>query len=169
MYKTMKKIESKTITETVRIEDPSRAVILNEMDKFKNEDYSCSSLDIDVVENGKEQQGVYFFIAKKKTVTETVFSIADEEDTMSGKHSFIIKPLFAIADKDGYYIDVSRDIAECQKWLKEKNYKEAKTIISGYGVFNSESDMMADNAEDFHYSYQEAQEELSRFLENFIS
>lgn len=164
----MRKIESKTLTETIRIEDPSRALVLDEMETLRNEDYRCSNLDIDIIDNGKEQQGVYFFIAKKKTVTETVFSTVNEGDTMSGKHLFIIKPLFAIADKDGYYIDVSRDIAECQKWLKENNYKEAKTIIGGYGVFNSENDMMADNAADFHYTYEEAQHELSRFLEHMI-
>jgi len=165
----MKKIQSKTITETVHIEDPSRAVVLNEMEKLRGEGYRCSSLDIGFVENNKEQQGVYFFIAKKKTVLETLFPKTDEEKNKNEKHSFIVKPLFATADKNGHYIDVSPNIAECQEWLKEDDNKEAKTIIGGYGIFNTHTDTMPDDAVDFHYSYGEAQQELSRFLENFIS
>lgn len=165
----MKKIQTKTITETVHIEDPSRIRIVDEMLKLKDEGFTCSNPGTDVLWYENKLQKVYFSKAKKESVIEMTILNTDKEHNTSEKEAFVIKPLFATADKNGHYIDVSPDITECHEWLKENDNKEAKTIIGGYGIFNANTDTMPDDANDFHYSYEEAQHELSRFLENFIS
>ena len=165
----MKKIQTKTIIETVRIEDSSRIHIVDEMLKLRDEGFTCSNPDTNVLWYENKYQKVYVSNAKKESVIEMTISSTNEESNMNENESFVIKPLFATADKNGHYIDVSPDITECQNWLKENDNKEAKTIIGGYGIFNANTDLMPDDANDFHYSYEEAQQELSRFLENCIS
>lgn len=75
----------------------------------------------------------------------------------------VIKELFATADRDGNYLDISDNKSDCEKWLKEGNDKQAINIIKGFVVFDSEKNIVPDNASDFHYDYDEAFDELEFF------
>lgn len=77
----------------------------------------------------------------------------------------IVKELFATADRDGNYLDVSSNKEDCDKWLSEGNDKQATQIIKGYGVFFKDEDLMPDAASDFHYDKEEAEHELAFFSE----
>jgi hypothetical protein len=73
----------------------------------------------------------------------------------------IIKKLWATADEGKNYLDVSHVEEDVENWLKESD--EAVQIIQGFGVFDSETNLMVDEASDFLYTYEEAQEELKSF------
>lgn len=70
--------------------------------------------------------------------------------------------LWATADEDGGFIDVSREKGQVVEWLKED--EEAQQIIQGFGVINKTTNLMPDNARDFHYDRKEAEKELASFM-----
>lgn len=71
-----------------------------------------------------------------------------------------IRELFATADRDGNYLDVSQDKNDCEAWVEEGKDKQAIKVIQGFGLFLTNSDKMPDNVSDFHYTAEDVQHEL---------
>lgn len=72
-----------------------------------------------------------------------------------------IRELFATADRDGNYLDVSQEKKDCEFWLEEGKDKQAVKVINGFGLFFANSEKMPDNASDFHYTSDDALDELA--------
>ena len=73
--------------------------------------------------------------------------------------------LFAIADRDGNYLEISRHKEDSEKMLEEGNNKAATCIIKGFAVFDVDSDCIPSEASEFCYDYEDAEDELKSFLE----
>jgi len=76
------------------------------------------------------------------------------------KYEIIV--LWATADEDGGFIEVSRDEETAREWMKAD--EEAIEVIQGWGVIYKPTDMMPDDARDFHYKLEDAQKELNAFV-----
>lgn len=70
--------------------------------------------------------------------------------------------LWATADEDGGFIEVSRDEETAKEWMKTD--EEATQVIQGWGVIYKPTDLMPDDSQDFHYNLQNAEAELKRYL-----
>lgn len=71
-----------------------------------------------------------------------------------------VRELFATADRDGNYLDVSQEKRDCEGWLEEGKDKQAVKVINGFGLFFANSNEMPDNVVDFHYTSEDAVDEL---------
>lgn len=76
----------------------------------------------------------------------------------STKETLKVISLFATADQEGNYLDISTERSDCERWLTEN--KEAVRIVDGFGVAHSKTNEMHVDAVDFHYSIVEARAEL---------
>lgn len=76
-----------------------------------------------------------------------------------------IIPLWATADEEGNYLDVSNNLKDVNEWLSDKENVEATQVIRGYGVVDKIRKLMPDEAIDFHYTKEEAEKKLN-FLNN---
>lgn len=80
---------------------------------------------------------------------------------MNKMEQYEIMVLWATADEDGGYIDISRDKAQAEEWLSRDD--DAVQIIQGYGVLDKTTNLMPDTASDFHYEKETAEAELASF------
>lgn len=76
----------------------------------------------------------------------------------------IIKELYATADRDNNYINISANREECVDRLENGNNKQETQVIKGYGIFEIETGLVPDQANDFYYDYEEAEHELDFLL-----
>lgn len=75
--------------------------------------------------------------------------------------------LFATADKDGIHLDISHDRQDCENWLSN-NDNGACSIIEGFGVAYSDTNVMYEDALDFHYSKEKAETECSALTFSYV-
>jgi hypothetical protein len=69
--------------------------------------------------------------------------------------------MWATVDNDGGFINVSRVKEQADEWLEED--EEAVAVIKGFGIIYKPTNLMPDEARDFHYTLQEAESELRHF------
>ncbi|WP_090739340.1 hypothetical protein [Paenibacillus sp. Mc5Re-14] len=78
-------------------------------------------------------------------------------------NTFEIIKMWATADKDCGFIEVSRDEETAKEWMNAD--EEATQVIQGWGIIDKLTNLMPDDARDFHYKLEDAQSELNEFME----
>ncbi|MBP1309048.1 hypothetical protein JOD82_002068 [Paenibacillus sp. 1182] len=67
-----------------------------------------------------------------------------------------IRKLWATVDENGDYVDIFDNVND----VKE----QGMNFTQGYGVFDNETNLLPDDAQDFHYDLQSARDELRNYL-----
>ena len=78
-----------------------------------------------------------------------------------------IRELWATA-KDNMYINIGRSEEEAKEFFKQDVESEgADSILKGFGVYSKVTNLVLDDAEDFHYKYEDALKELNAYKLQF--
>jgi hypothetical protein len=94
-----------------------------------------------------------------RTCDETLLDFDRDEDAAvkyARRGRYETRPLYATVDDDGDVVDIYSEESEAVE-APENDY------VQGYGVFNIRTNLIPDEAQDFHHSFETAKEELELF------
>ena len=92
--------------------------------------------------------------------------IPDQGDDILSKDKLKVVDLWATADDNSMYLHVYKSETEAQTNLEKDRKDGATQVIHGFGVINTETGFIHDDADDFHYTLDVAELELRLLISN---